>query len=170
MDALAILWGPGLVFIGLAVWLVRKAWKASRIERDLEEERLATALGFDRAALEAKRLAEVVGTEVAPPKLESVPAKAMGSRAGFRGSLAAADVSSCAPEHLEAIGALLDARARSGTSARPEVLWARSAGTHAVWCERRSPFPPGSPGPAREVLCIAQLRDGKVVRSWSHGE
>jgi hypothetical protein len=168
MDALGILWGPGLVFVGLAVWVVRKAWKASRIERDLEEERLARALGFDSAALEAKTLAEAVGARAAP-KLESVPAKAEGSRARFRGSLAAADVSSCAPEHLEAIGALLDGRARS-TAARPEVLWARSAGAHAVWCERRPPAPSGPPGPAREVLCIAQVRDGKVVRSWSHGE
>jgi hypothetical protein len=167
MDALGILWGPGLVFVGLAVWLVRKAWKASRIERDLEEERLVRALGFDRAALEAKALAQ--GAQAAP-KLESVPAKAMGSRTGFRDSLATADVTSCAPEHLEAIGALLDARERSGTAARPEVLWARSAGMHAVWCERRPPSPPGSPGSAREVLCIAQLHDGKVVRSWSHGE
>src|ERR1700737_661073 len=102
MDALGILWGPGIVFLGLAVWLVRKAWKASRIERDLEEERLVRALGFDHAALEAKALeakALVEGAQTAP-KLESVPAKAMGSRAGFRESLAVADVSSCAPEHL----------------------------------------------------------------------
>src|SRR3984893_1160548 len=145
MDALGILWGPGLVFVGLAVWLVRKAWKASRIERDLEEERLVRALGFDRAAPEAK--AQAQGAQAAP-KLESRPAKAMGRRTGCRDSVATADVTSCAPEHLEAIGALLDARARSGTAARPEVLWARSAGTHAVWCERRPAVPAGSPEPA----------------------
>ncbi len=31
--------GPGIVFLLLAVWLVRKAWKAARTERELEHER-----------------------------------------------------------------------------------------------------------------------------------
>src|ERR1700716_3127902 len=34
---------PGLVFLGLCAWLIRKAMKAARTERDLEEERLGGA-------------------------------------------------------------------------------------------------------------------------------
>jgi len=44
-DALRDLWGPGLVFIALCGWLVRRALRAARNESILEEQRLRDALG-----------------------------------------------------------------------------------------------------------------------------
>ena len=43
LDALRDLAGPGVVFLLLAFWLVRKAWRASRTERQLEWERALPA-------------------------------------------------------------------------------------------------------------------------------
>src|SRR6266478_482097 len=39
-DALRDLWGPGLVFLALCAWLVRRALRAARNEAILEEQRL----------------------------------------------------------------------------------------------------------------------------------
>ena len=39
LEALRDLLGPGLVFLALSLWLVRKAWKATRTERELKVER-----------------------------------------------------------------------------------------------------------------------------------
>src|SRR5258706_3216435 len=44
-DALRDLWGPGLVFIALCGWLVRRALRAARNESILEEQRLRDAPG-----------------------------------------------------------------------------------------------------------------------------
>ena len=57
---------PGIVFLGLAVWLIRKVAKAARTEEDLEGNRLQGALAEE---LQAARLraAEVSGAEVPSP-------------------------------------------------------------------------------------------------------
>src|SRR5438445_12286282 len=44
-DALRDLWGPGLVFLALCGWLVRRALRAARNESILEDQRLRDALG-----------------------------------------------------------------------------------------------------------------------------
>src|SRR5713226_8846951 len=44
-DALRDLWGPGLVFVALCGWLVRRALRAARNESILEEQRLRDAFG-----------------------------------------------------------------------------------------------------------------------------
>src|SRR5712692_9412443 len=44
-DALRDLWGPGLVFLALCGWLVRRAFRAARNESILEEQRLREAFG-----------------------------------------------------------------------------------------------------------------------------
>lgn len=80
LDALRDLLGPGLVFLVLAAWLVRKAWKASRTERELEVER--------------EQAAE---PEPVRPKLVA-PAHP---------SLAGADLGHARAEHVAAVAALL---------------------------------------------------------------
>src|SRR5712664_2791831 len=44
-DALRDLWGPGIVFLALCGWLVRRALRAARNESILEEQRLRDAFG-----------------------------------------------------------------------------------------------------------------------------
>ena len=44
-EALRDLWGPGLVFLVLCGWLVRRVLRAARNESILEEQRLRAALG-----------------------------------------------------------------------------------------------------------------------------
>jgi len=45
LDLLLDLGLPGVVFLGLCAWLIRKAARAARTEADLEGERLQGALG-----------------------------------------------------------------------------------------------------------------------------
>jgi hypothetical protein len=168
MNALGVAWLPGLVFLGLLAWLVRKVIKAARTERDLEEDRFAAALADDVAALQARAPANT-----APGSILPVPGSRQAPKASAPApSLAPApapDAAPCSPEHLALIGELLGERERRGGAAGVEVVWARSAGEHFAWCERRPPPDPGSTAPAREVLCIVQVRDGKIVNRWTHG-
>lgn len=151
MNALGAAWLPGLVFFLLSVWLVRKVIKAARTERDLEEQRLAAALGADVEALRAR---------------SSPPAAAGPSRAIVPG----ADAAPCRPEHLAVIGKLLAGSRGPGDPGGVEVVWARSAGEYAAWCERRWPSGPvATAEPAREILCVALVRDGKLVSRWGYG-
>lgn len=164
MNELGVAWLPGLVFLALSIWLVRKAIKAARTERDLEEDRLAAAL----EATDAKPRLAVVAGDPAPT---------------FPGR----DAARCSPEHLALISELLAARPGAGTGAEAEagtragaglragagtggvdVVWARSAGEFAAWCERR-PSEPAAAAPAREVLCIVQIRNGRIVNRWTYG-
>src|SRR5438309_2534959 len=45
LEALRDLWGPGLVFLVLCGWLVRRAIRAARNESILEEQRLRVTFG-----------------------------------------------------------------------------------------------------------------------------
>ncbi|HWE24147.1 MAG TPA: hypothetical protein VG496_09425, partial [Myxococcales bacterium] len=45
LEALRDLWGPGLVFLVLCAWLVRRAVRAARNESILEEQRMRSAFG-----------------------------------------------------------------------------------------------------------------------------
>jgi hypothetical protein len=80
LDRLIDLLGPGLILLGIALWLVRKALKAAATERDLEEERLRKAL--------ADHLVEV---QVRPPG--SVPFPPLPGRGSDPGARASARVS-----------------------------------------------------------------------------
>ena len=108
LDILRDLWGPGLVFLLLAFWLVRKAWRAARTERELEQDRELDL----RAPPEALR-----------PKLVAVAPHP---------SLASADLAQARAEHVAAVAALLVAEPARAA----EVLWLRSLGTHAAWLEK----------------------------------
>ncbi|HXN55644.1 MAG TPA: hypothetical protein VN874_05205 [Myxococcales bacterium] len=159
MDAMGVAWLPGLVFLGLLVWLVRKAIKAARTERDLEEHRLAAALAEDVVALQAGAPANAAsGSTPLVPQSKQAPRPTK-----------APEGAPCRPEHLALMAQILGERERRGEADRVEVVWARSAGEHLAWCERRAPAEPGSTGPAPEVLCIVQVRDGKIVNRWTHG-
>ncbi|MGZ6143517.1 MAG: hypothetical protein ACXWLM_09265, partial [Myxococcales bacterium] len=61
-------WLPGLVFVGLAVWLVRKIWRAARTEGDLEDERLEGALADELRAARQR----AAGLAPPPPPLAVV--------------------------------------------------------------------------------------------------
>jgi hypothetical protein len=145
LDALRDLWGPGLVFLALCIWLIRRVVRAARTESQLEEERLRA---FAAEATPHPSLAT---------KLTPVP------RERPAGALDGADVRGANPDHLDALAA---AMAEAPRLPEPEVPWVRSAGSHVAWCERRR----GASGSAlREVICVAEVQDGKLVGRWQFG-
>ena len=113
LDLLLDLGLPGLVFLGICVWLIRKAARAARTEADLEGERLQGALAEELRAARAR------AEQSQRPGLAAV-------RTADVDPLAGADVHEADPVHLAVV-------ARSAEGA---VLWVRSNETHAVWCER----------------------------------
>lgn len=113
LDLLLDLGLPGLVFLGICVWLIRKAARAARTEADLEGERLQGALAEELRAARAR------AEQSQRPGLAAV-------RTADVDPLAGADVRGADPVHLAVV-------ARSAEGA---VLWVRSNETHAVWCER----------------------------------
>jgi hypothetical protein len=144
-EALRDLWGPGLVFVFLCAWLVRRALRAARNESILEEQRLRDALGD---------LADVPPppeSRSSPPELRPAPTD----------PLAGADVRGALKEHLDAVGRLVHEREAVPGSRRAEVRWVRSTATHVVWSELRAS--------QREVICIAQIDSGKIVARWQFG-
>ena len=160
LDHLLDLGLPGLVFLGLSIWLIRKAVKAARTERDLEEERLEGTLadelraGRARAARQRSNLMAVA----APADPPADP-------------LAGADLRGAHPAHLLLIAELLRAQHAETTEVadRVEVLWVRSNESHAVWCERRHAGIPAGGALSREVICVAQVEGGAVAERWSFG-
>jgi len=145
VEALRDLWGPGLVFIVLCGWLVRRAFRAARNESILEEQRLREAIGD-------------LG-DVPPPGETGSSAPAL--RPAPSDPLSGADVRGASKEHLEAMTRLIRDRESVQGSRRAGVLWVRSTATHVVWAERRAP--------QREVICVAQIDSGKVVARWQFG-
>jgi hypothetical protein len=144
LDLLLDLGLPGLVFLGICVWLIRKAARAARTEADLEGERLQGALA------EELRAARTRAEQSQRPGLAPVPTPDVDALAG-------ADVRGADPTHLAVV-----ARERSvAPGAGVTVLWVRSNETHVVWCERS--------GGAREVIRVARVEGGAVAERWSFG-
>lgn len=151
---------PGLVFLGLSAWLVRKAVKAARTERDLEGDRLQGALAEELQAARARAAA------VQRPQLAKVAEEAP---APSKEPLAGADLRGANPEHLALIEALVtgrEAQLHLHAPGRLEVLWVRSSVTHVAWCERR--HAEGAEAP-REVICVARIEGKKLAQRWSFG-
>jgi hypothetical protein len=144
LDLLLDLGLPGVVFIGLCVWLIRRAARAARTEAELEGERLQGALADELRAARARAEALQGPGLAAVPPVETDP-------------LAGADVRGAAPAHLAVVAR---ERERSG-EAGVKVLWVRSNETHAVWCERSAE--------GREVIRVARVEEGAVVERWSFG-
>jgi hypothetical protein len=173
MDRLVDFGLPGLVFLTLVIWLVRKVLRAARTESDLEGERLGGRLAQELR--EAKAVAAAASAGLPGPRLvAAVPAEPPAEAAG---PLAGADVRGAALEHLAIIEALalereaalrLAHQGESDVPRRIEVLWARSTATHAVWCERRNAATRGAAGMSREVICVARIEDGKPTERWSY--
>jgi hypothetical protein len=146
LEALRDLWGPGLVFLALCAWLVRRALRAARNESILEEQRLRAALGDQDSAIAQGAAA---GAAIPRPEMPQVPQR-----------LAGADVRGVPHEHLEAVARIIAEREGAAGTRRSEVVWVRSTGTHVAWAERRG---------GHEVIGVAQVDSGKVVARWQFG-
>jgi hypothetical protein len=167
---------PGLVFLVLVIWLVRKLLRAARTESDLEGERLSGTLAEELRAAKA-----VAAAATSPgPRLVTADPSAMPlptvlpERAG---PLQGADLRGATREHLDIIEALaleretalrLSHPGASDVPRRVEVLWARSTATHAVWCERRNAATQAAAAMSREVICVVKVEDGKPAERWSY--
>jgi hypothetical protein len=147
LEALRDLWGPGLVFLALCAWLVRRTLRAARNESVLEEQRMQQAT--------TDLLQQELPPEAPGPPLLRVPPQLLG-----------ADVRGASQAHLDAVARLQQER-ETPAAQRTEVVWVRSAGEHAAWCERIHPAPPATR--ISEVLCVARIDDGRVVARWSYG-
>ncbi len=170
LDLLLEIGLPGLVFVGLCGWLIRKVLKAARTEQDLEDERLSGALADELRAGKARAEASLRPNlvAVAGPEPEHAPAH----------PLAGADARGADPTHLPVVAAMVHEREQqlraqhSGpneVTRRVEVLWVRSNATHVVWCERRHAATLAARGVTREVICVAQVEGGVVLDRWSFG-
>ena len=169
------MWLPGLVFLGLCVWLIRKVVRAARTEGDLESDRLQGALAQELQAAKARAAgkAPLAAVPAADTNARGAPSAAAPGEERLAPDLAAVD-----PAHLELIRALVaereqQVRARqvgpTDVPVRVELLWARSNATHAVWCERRHAATLAARAMTRDVICVAQIEKGKVVERWSFG-
>jgi hypothetical protein len=159
MDRVLDVGVPGLVFVVLVFWLVRKVLRAARTESDLESERLTGALADELRQGKALAAGQTAPTLVV-------------ARAPLR-PLDGADVGGASPEHLRIVEGLADEReaalrtTRGDIERRLEVLWVRSTATHVAWCERRHPATRAAAGMAREVICVARIANGKAVERWA---
>jgi hypothetical protein len=157
---------PGVIFLGLCVWLVRKVVRAARTESDFEAERLHDALG-PPSEPKPERQREREQERERKPEPESQPTPAL-----------LGDVSGADPAHLPLIAELVAEReltlrqrhkGPTDVPRRVEVLWVRSNATHAVWCERRHAATMAARAMTRDIICVAQIEHGKVVDRWSFG-
>ena len=155
-DALRDLWGPGLVFLALCGWLVRRALRAARNESILEDQRLRDALGQTGVSNSNSN-----STSASSPTPTPTSTSTSTSLLRVPPQLSRADVRGALQEHIEVVARLIVERDASTGVRRTEVLWVRSTATHVAWGESR----PGNAG----VICVAQIEDGKVVARWQFG-
>jgi hypothetical protein len=148
LDLLLDLGLPGIVFLALCIWLVRKVARAARTERDLEGETLQGKLAEELRAARARAEASQ------RPALEAVEPAALPD------PMPRADVRGANPDHVRIVEEI--ARNRPVTGTEVEVVWIRSNESHAVWCERRA-------GAGGDVICVARIESGVVVDRWSFG-
>jgi hypothetical protein len=149
VEALRDLWGPGLVFLVLCVWLVRRAIRAARNESILEEQRMRAAFG------------DVIAPQSSAAPSDPSPRPASTEAVQVPQRLAGADVRGALQEHLETVARAIEQREGAAGPRRSEVLWVRSSGTHVAWGERRAG--------ERELICVAQIDAGKIVARWQFG-
>src|SRR5712692_2319910 len=164
-DALRDLWGPGLVFLALCGWLVRRALRAARNESILEEQRLRDAFGQVGMGDDTTSTSTSTSTSTPPSTPPSTststppspstsappPTPAPPSPVRVPPQLFRADVRGALQEHLDVVARLQAEREAATGGTRPDVLWVRSNPTHVAWAELR----PGN----REVICVAQIDD-----------
>jgi hypothetical protein len=153
LDLLLDLGLPGIVFLALCVWVVRKVVRAARTERDLEGGR------FEGAFAEELKAARARAGSMQRPPLAPVPSLPD----PVREAIATADVRGAQEGHVRLVEQLVRDGASAG-GAPSDVLWIRSNAAHVVWCERRA-----AAGAIREVICVARVEGGAVVERWSFG-
>jgi hypothetical protein len=168
---------PGLVFLALVVWLVRKVLRAARTESDLEAERLTGAFADELRAGKALASGQRP-TAAARQRPEQPEADAARVRPHLvsppLGPLDGADIAGATPEHLRIVQALAAEREATmletpgDLERRLEVLWVKSTATHVVWCERRYPATRAAAGMVREVVCVARVANGKALERWTY--
>jgi len=191
-----LLWGQGLVFLFVIVWLIRRVIRAARTESQLEEERLREWMKGEAAQLQSSK---------AEPRLMRVPPAA--EREKTLAAARQAAVPSPPPQDEAPVapappveGALAPPPPVDGTLAQgppvvlpddtngvteseldvirpllradggavqPRVLWVRSTGSHIAFCERREPTPPSTL--VRDVITVVKIVGGKVVGKWQFG-
>ena len=147
LDLLLDLGLPGVVFLALCVWLVRRVVRAARTERELEAQRLEGAFAEELRAARARAEA------AQHPALAAVPPPEPVREADARGA---------APAHVRLVEELVRQAVPAG-GAKVEVLWIRSNAAHVAWCERRT----AAEGTVRDVICVARVDQGAVVERWS---
>jgi hypothetical protein len=186
-ETMNLLWGPGLVFLLVIVWIIRRVIRAARTESQLEEQRLREWMKGEVAQLQSSK---------AEPRLMRVPPAAEREKAIAAVQQAAApspppqDRAPVAPplpleatvaqetpvvvpddrngvtaEELDVIRPLF--RADGGATVQPRVLWIRSTASHIAFCQRREPIPPSTL--VRDVITVVKIVDGKVVGKWQFG-
>jgi hypothetical protein len=180
-ETMNLLWGPGVVFLLVLIWLIRRVIRAARTESQLEEERLREWMKAEVAQMQSSkaepRLMRVPPaaerektlaaarqpvapsaetTPVAPPPLE-------GTLAQGPPIVVPDDMNGVTASELDAIRPLF----RTDGALQPRVLWVRSTGSHIAFCERRDPTPPSTL--VREVITIVKIVGGKVVGKWQFG-
>ena len=138
-------WLPGLVFVGLCVWLLRKLVKAARTESNLEAERLQATFSGTLSG-DARQ----VSPDFVPPHADH-----------------RAIVEQLVDEREQQIR--LQHVGPVDVRKRVELLWVHSTPSHAVWCERRHAATAAASAMTRDVICVAQIEKGKVVERWFFG-
>jgi hypothetical protein len=170
-EALGLLWGPGVVFLVILIWLLRRVIRAARTESRLEEERLREWMKGEVAQLQETK-AEPRLMRV-PPQVEREKQTAARARAvpGTESivtmpearSADIGDRTGVTETELAIVRPLFQSDGPGG----PKVLWARSTGSHIAFCERREAPPPSKMG--RDVITIVKVVEGKVVGKWQFG-
>jgi len=170
-EALGLIWGPGLVFLVIIVWLLRRVIRAARTESRLEEERLREWMKGEVAQLQSTK-AEPRLMRVPPPaereKKTAARARAVAATESIvpmreAGATDVGDRTGVTETELDIVRPLFQSDGPEG----PKVLWIRSTGSHIAFCERRDAPPPSKLG--RDVITVVKIVDGKIAGRWQFG-
>jgi len=153
-EALGLIWGPGLVFLVILVWLLRRVVRAARTESRLEEERLREWMKDEVAQLQSTK---------AEPRLMRVPPREVREKRGDARTAGVGDRTGVTESEMDLVRPLFQSTGPAG----PKVLWVRSTGSHIAFCERQDEPPPSKSG--RNVITVVKVVDGKVVAKWQFG-
>jgi hypothetical protein len=176
LDRLVDFGLPGIVFVVLLVWLVRKVFGAARTERDLEGERF-TGVFADELTHAKQRAADALAGKPHDDEVARLVSSAVQLVVEPMTPLTNADTRGASQKHLKLVEAAALERElalrKAETSAsdvprRVEILWVRSTNTHAVWCERRLPATRAAIAMAKDVICVALIEGGRIVDRWSY--
>ncbi|MFL5427329.1 MAG: hypothetical protein ACJ783_20085, partial [Myxococcales bacterium] len=148
-ETMNLLWGPGVVFLLVHVWLIRRVIRAARTESQLEEERLREWMKAEVAQLQSSkaepRLMRVptaaerektlaAARQPVAPSAETTPVAAPpleGTLAQGPPIVVPDDMNGVSASELDVIRPLF----RADGAIQRRVLWVRSTGSHIAFCE-----------------------------------